>query len=173
MFKECSFGKKLYAEKLNLPAPACLPSTTNNPQPFVLIGDEAFGLHKNMLRPYPGRGLTPARRVFNYRLSRARRLVKCAFSILSNKLRILHSPILVEPNYIDDIIKACCILHNYVHRRDGYKFENTLSNPLEDFENDSAVRARHQGIQVRDYFADYFMGVGSVPFQSRYLFEKF
>ncbi|KAE9522164.1 hypothetical protein AGLY_017424 [Aphis glycines] len=73
IFKNCPFGKKLYAGLLNLPAPVVLPNTDNFPQPFVVIGDEAFGLHKNLLRPYPGRGLTQKRKIFNYRLSRARR----------------------------------------------------------------------------------------------------
>lgn len=168
VFKDCPFGKKLYSNQLNLPAPACLPNTTDSPQPFVIVGDEAFGLHKNLLRPYPGRGLNPTRRVFNYRLSRARRLVECAFGILANKWRVLHSPLLVEPDYADDIIKACCILHNYVRRRDGYKFEDTLSNVMEDFGNGGVAGARLEGTQVRDYFADYFMGAGSVPFQSRF-----
>ncbi|KAF0725423.1 protein ALP1-like [Aphis craccivora] len=73
IFKNCPFGKKLYAGLLNLPAPVVLPNTDNFPEPLVVIGDEAFGLHKNLLRPYPGRGLTQKRKIFNYRLSRARR----------------------------------------------------------------------------------------------------
>jgi len=86
----------------------------------MLIDDEAFGLHKNLLRPYPGRGLTQKKKNFNYSLSRAQRYVECAFGILANKWRVLHSAILVEPDFADDVIKACCILHNYDRRRDGY-----------------------------------------------------
>lgn len=41
VFKECPFGKKLYAEILDLPAPAILPNTNANPQPFVIVADEA------------------------------------------------------------------------------------------------------------------------------------
>lgn len=95
IFKECPFGKKLYSEQLNLPAPTCLPNTNNSPQPYVIIGDEAFGLHRNLLRPYPGRGLSFKRKIFNYRLSRTRRYVECAFGILANKWRVLHSVTLV------------------------------------------------------------------------------
>ncbi|XP_060855417.1 uncharacterized protein LOC132933104 [Metopolophium dirhodum] len=120
IFKESPFGKKLYSEQLNLPAPTCLPNTNNSPQSYVIIGDEAFGLHRNLLRPYPGRRLTFKRKIFNYRLSRARRYVECAFGILANKWRVLNSAMLVEPNFADDVVKACCILDNYVRRRDGY-----------------------------------------------------
>jgi len=168
VFKECPFGRKLYSEELNLPAPVCLPNTTDSPQPFVIVADEAFGLHKNLLRPYPGRGLNDKRKIFNYRLSRARRYVECAFGILANKWRVLHTPILVEPDFTDCIVKACCILHNYVRRRDGYQFEDTFFNNLDDIQNYGNSGARHEGIDVREYFADYFVNAGSVPFQYRF-----
>ncbi|XP_008180264.1 uncharacterized protein LOC103308528 [Acyrthosiphon pisum] len=167
VFKDCPFGKKLYSEELNLPAPTCLPNTTDSPQLFVIVADEAFGLHKNLPRPYPGRGLTDKWRIFNYRLSRARRIVKCTFGILANKWRVLHTPTLVEPDFTDIIVKTCCILHNYVHRRDGYIFEYTLSNLLEGIQNYGNAGAHHQGIDVRDYFAEYFLNAGSVTFQPR------
>lgn len=166
VFKECPFGKKLYTEQLGLPAPKPLPNTQDKPQPFVVIGDEAFGLHKNLLRPFPGRGLDQRKRIFNYRLSRARRYVECAFGILANKWRVLHTPIQVGPDFTDKIVKACCVLHNYVRSRDGFNFEHTLSNTLEEIEfNRRGTGARTQGIDVRDDFADYFMEAGSVPFQ--------
>lgn len=169
IFKNCPFKKKLYSEQLNLPAPVVLSNTDSFPQPFVVIGDEAFGLHKNLLRPYPGRGLTQKRKFFNYRLSKARRFVECAFGILANKWRVLHSDILIEPDFANDVIKACCILHNYVRRRDGYNFEDTLSNSLEDIQNENNSGARQQSLDVREYFAEYFMKAGAVPFQYRFV----
>lgn len=169
VFKESPFGQKLYSEELDLPTPVCLPNATDSPQPFVFVADEAFGLHKNLLRPFPGRGLTERRRTFNYRLSRARRLVECAFGILANKWRVLHTAILVQPEFTDDIIKACCILHNFVRRRDGYKFEDTLSNNLDEFQMNGTAGARQEGIIVREYFADYFVNAGSIHFQQRYM----
>jgi len=39
-------------EQLGLLALVCLPNTSDNPQPFVVIGDKAFGLDKNVLRPF-------------------------------------------------------------------------------------------------------------------------
>lgn len=106
------FGIKLYSGELNLPTPTSQPNTTNSPQPFVLVADEAFGLHNNLLRSYPGRGLNEKRKIFNYRLSRARQYyVECTFGILSNKWRVLHSPILVEPDLTDCIVKAKSILY--------------------------------------------------------------
>jgi len=61
VFKQCPFGKKLYANQLNIPEPKCLPNTDDSPQHYVFVADEASALHKNVLRPYPGRGLTNTR----------------------------------------------------------------------------------------------------------------
>lgn len=164
IFKGSSFGKKLYSQKLNLPEPTLLPNTNINPQPYVFVGDEAFAIHSNLLRPYPGRNLTNKLRIFNYRLCRARRTVECAFGVLANKWRVLHTSIQVEPEFTDDIIKACCILHNFVRKRDGINFEEAETHCLDDIEA-RGTGARSQGIEVRDYFADYFMGPGAIDFQ--------
>jgi len=100
IFKESSFGKKLYSNALNIPGPIRLPSSQGSPQPYVFVGDEAFALHTNLLRPYPQRGLNDERRIFNYRLPRVRRTVECAFGVLANKWRVLHTTILVSPEFL-------------------------------------------------------------------------
>ena len=65
-------------------------------------------------------------------LTRARRMVECAFGILCNKWRIFHRAIDVRPDFCDVIVKTCCILHNFVRQRDGCQFQDTLYEcPLE------------------------------------------
>ena len=52
--------------------------------PLVMIGDEAFPLKEWLLRPYSGRyATTEAKRVFNYRLSHARRTIENTFGIIT------------------------------------------------------------------------------------------
>ncbi|CAH1998916.1 unnamed protein product [Acanthoscelides obtectus] len=167
VFRDSTFGTKLYSGQLNIPAPKCLPGTDSTPQPFVFPGDEAFKIHTNLMRPFPARDIDGRRRIFNYRLSRARRSVECAFGLLANKWRIFHTPILVRPELIDDIVKACCILHNFVRQRDGANYEEGEISPFPDVINTGAA-PRDQGTQVRDFFADYFVGIGAVPFQEEY-----
>lgn len=169
IFRDSPLGRQLYSGQLNLPPPRCLPNMDNYPQPFVLVGDEAFRIHRNLLRPYPQRQLNPRKRVFNYRLSRCRRSVECAFGLLANKWRVFHSLILVQPNSIDNIIKACCVLHNFVRRRDGINFDDTQTHPFVDV-TDAGPTARADGLETREFFANYFMESGAVPFQRHHMF---
>lgn len=66
-----SFGKRLDRGVLGLPAPKQLPNSTTI-APHVFVGDEAFQLRSDFLRPYSGRCQEEDKRIFNYRLSRAR-----------------------------------------------------------------------------------------------------
>jgi hypothetical protein len=53
--------------------------------PFVFLEDESFALHINLLKSYGEIHLNKRKRIFTYRLSRARRYVECAFDTLVNK----------------------------------------------------------------------------------------
>ena len=51
--------------------------------PYVFLADDAFSLGKHCLKPYSQSGLTPIKRIFNYRLARVRRVTENAFGILT------------------------------------------------------------------------------------------
>lgn len=125
IFRNSSLYRGIENNTLLLPKPNEVPGVAI-PLPFAFVGDEAFGLSPNLLRPYSGKHLSVPKRVFNYRLSRARRYVECTFGILSNKWRILHRTIDVDVEFAIDIVKSCCVLHNFVRKRDGYSFDDTL-----------------------------------------------
>ena len=91
IFQASNFGSRFLNGDIEFPEPRPLPNT-NIAAPFVFVADEAFSLNENMMRPFPGRDLTvndgdakQERRVFNYRLSRARRVIENAFGILANR----------------------------------------------------------------------------------------
>ena len=73
-----------------------------------------------------------ARRIYNYKLTRARRILLRPFDMVCNKWRIFHCEIDICPDFCDVIVKTSCILHNFVHQRDGFQFQGTLYEfPLE------------------------------------------
>ncbi len=102
---------------LHLPPDRPLPGADHRgPQPHVFVADEAFPLRKNLMRPFPRRTLTRERRVFNYRLSRARLVVENAFGILSSQWRIYRHLIEVQSDVVERCVKATCVLHNFMRR---------------------------------------------------------
>ncbi|XP_035273327.1 protein ALP1-like [Anguilla anguilla] len=75
IFKESVFGSRLIDGTLPIPPPTTLPGTdVINPHTFV--GDAAFPLHPNLMRPYPGSNLTIEQQTYNYRHCRARRIIE-------------------------------------------------------------------------------------------------
>jgi len=127
------------------------------------------------MRSYPRRQLTESWRLFNYCLSRGRRVVESAFAILAGKWRILNKPIETSPDMVDRIVKCICVLHNTVIDREGadeaspleLQNQDSFSTSLDEPErqvtrsnNRSHLRAR----RVRDAFTVYFNSdVGRLP----------
>ena len=96
---------------LGLPPPSPLPHDDRD-TPYFLIGDDAFPLKPWMMKPYSRRHLDHDERIFNYRLSRARRVVENAFGILAMRFQILLGTMQQLPETVDSIVLACTTLHN-------------------------------------------------------------
>lgn len=121
------------ANPLMIPAPQSLPNRTT-PTPFVLTGDEAFGLSTYMLRPYPQKNLTVEQRIANYRISRGRRISENILGILCNRWRCLRVPFLLDPEKVKIIFLAILVLHNWL-RADKDSKHVYCPPPLLDHEN--------------------------------------
>lgn len=136
------------------------------------MGDEAFALNENMMRPYPrDQSLNDkSKAVYNYRHSRARRTTENAFGILSARFRIFFTPIFADPDKIDQIIIAACILHN-IMRNEATHTDEHFELPKENLKSilGSAGRPFSSGKTTRDKFKDYFNGAGAVSWQNEYV----
>ncbi|XP_057665975.1 uncharacterized protein LOC130899839 [Diorhabda carinulata] len=116
VFNNTSFKEQLDTNALHLPPPCPLPGR-QLPMQYCLVGDEAFQLTVNLMKPFSG---TYARgykeRIFNYKLSRARRVSENAFGILSSSFRVLRKPMLLEPDTATKVTLATVYLHNYLRK---------------------------------------------------------
>ena len=70
-----------------------------------------------MMKPYSRRDLDSEERIFNYRLSRDRRVVENAFGILANRFQVLLITMQHHPSTVKVIVKACTVLHNLMRIR--------------------------------------------------------
>jgi hypothetical protein len=68
VFRNTTFGRALLGDNLNIPKSRRLG---NGRMPHFFVADDAFPLHKNIMKPYQpqrqGGGLTREERIFNYR----------------------------------------------------------------------------------------------------------
>ena len=82
VLKNSRMGRKFGANKMNIPSPAKIPESDDLELPYFLLGDEIFPLSNWLMRPYCGKALTSeTRKIFNYRLWRARRVIENTFGI--------------------------------------------------------------------------------------------
>jgi len=187
--EECSkilnYIKKIENGKLNFPSPVPLPGK-NEDIPFVILADEAFALTKHIMKPYSGTyDKGTKERIFNYRLSRARRTVEKAFGFSSAVFRILRKPLLLEPQKAQIVVMAVVHLHNFLRRKssrniytppgsfdreeeghmilgDWRESGNTSSLlPLRNVTRRPPLHAQ----EIREHFTDYFLMNGSVQWQ--------
>ena len=112
IFKNSKLHNMLSEQLLGLPLPEELPGREMK-LPYFFVGDSAFALSENVMKPYPGNHDTgTSKRIFNYRLSRCRRVVENAFGILSSVFRVLRKPMLLEPHIAELIVMSVVLLHN-------------------------------------------------------------
>lgn len=167
---------------LDIPSPSRLPNDTNESLfPFYLVGDEAFPLSTYLMRPYSKRILDNTKRIFNYRLSRGRKTIECAFGMMCEKFQVLNSPIRCrDVEKINGIIKSVCVLHNFVRKREGIQYRTSQHDenvsdgvavlPLQnDNMPNTEINIRSSGNDIRNYLANYFITPqASLPWQWKY-----
>ena len=78
VLRESCLQAALNSNSFGIPPATSLPER-NTPVPYVIVADEASPLKENLMKPFPAKLLEDASRVFNYRLSRARRVSEKCF----------------------------------------------------------------------------------------------
>lgn len=167
-------------ESLNFPPPQALPGREKS-VPFVLVGDDAFALRPNLMKPYAGQQLFPAKKVFNYRLSRCRRTIENTFGIMSAVWRVMRAPINLDASKTRKVVLATCALHNFMLSRNGKSYapkemsdadgrsgswrNEVPSSGFIDLERPPGRDRGQSANELRNEFEEYFMTTGAVPWQ--------
>lgn len=168
-------GKQILNGTFRFPEDSILPGS-NIIVPYVIVGDEAFRLDKHIMKPFPrkvGRD-NDFKRIFNHRLSHARRVTENTFGLLSQDFGVFYQPINIEITTRDNLIWVGCCLHNML--RDTYMENNARSFYELDTEQpgptDSMLpmaRANGfsniEGFEVRDRFENFFNNEGFITWQ--------
>lgn len=110
------FGQALANSSINLPIAEPLPRRTK-PAPYLVVTDNAFALKTYLPKPYPLQGQPGPNRIYNYRLSRARRIVENVFGIILNRFRILRKPSDLSAEKTTFTVSAICVLHDFLMTR--------------------------------------------------------
>lgn len=174
-----------------LPKPESVEGCEYDPLPYYLVGDEIFPLKTWMMRPFPGK-LSEKQRIFNYRLSRARRVIENTFGILAARWRIFSRPIEADIQNAEKYTLACIALHNYLRQTnnpcycpssfvdcdDGSgkikegewrKLVQENTGALSTIPNVRGSRYRTDAIKMRECLMKYLQGPGRVDWQLNYV----
>jgi hypothetical protein len=129
VFNGTKLSEALHNNTLNLPAPVRLPGMEEL-SPYVIVADNAFPLMRNLMKPYPQRTLAHDQIIFNYRSSRARRIVENPFGILANRFRVLLNPINLCAKKTELITLTCVLPHNYLATENSNKYTDLIQEDV-------------------------------------------
>lgn len=142
----------------------------------MIVADDAFPLKPYIQKPYGQVGLTKKKRIFNYRLSRARRIVENAFGILANRFQIFMR---LAPEKAEVVVLACCSLHNFLRSSssrnictppgsfDTWWTEKQAKGVVE-IEKQGSNNYTTKAKEIREYLCEYFSSeYGAVHLQEK------
>ncbi|GBM48008.1 hypothetical protein AVEN_34344-1 [Araneus ventricosus] len=141
VWAKCKLKSALEKNKIKIPKANILPDTLTK-VPYVIATDDAFPLSFNLMKRFPGRGVNEEERIFNYRLSRARRVSENAFGILAARFQIFKQRILTNPANATKMVIACFALHNFLIANNSAIYTPPSSIDVENI-NSRQIRTGH------------------------------
>ena len=195
VYRNSSFYTALESGALNLPEPKPLPLSSDPPWifdqssvpiPHYIVADDAFPLGQHCMKPFSQVGLTDRRRIFNYRISRMRRISENVFAIWASRFRVFATTMALAPDKAVDIALASVALRNLLREksRESYTPSEFIDDEMSNGDiRLGAWRSDDQPIfthslpktksshspksaeKVRNILADHFYGPGQIPWQ--------
>ena len=181
VFATSNFGRAFNEGQLNIPEPEPLQDAgALGPMPYVIVADEAFPLKGIMMRPFPGgrQRLPLDKAAFNYRLSRARRVVENAFGLLATRWHIYERRMNLSVDNTIKVVLASCVIHNFLQARSTplpipvLGAQDAMVDPQPqgwDALERYGYRAGHEAMEVREQYKWYFNDHKVLHYQEHYL----
>jgi hypothetical protein len=174
VFNNSKLSKLLEDKSMHIPEPENIMGI-ETPLPYMIVADDAFPLRTYIMKPFHKKNLSKQEDNFNYRLSRARRVVENAFGILATRFRIFRTPIILNiHSNVKKIVLTATILHNMLTSR-SCRLRDDEDEDIDMNVNMAALQAlqplNYKGRQmtdakvIRDTLAIYFSNEGQVPWQ--------
>ncbi|XP_014661400.1 PREDICTED: uncharacterized protein LOC106804647 [Priapulus caudatus] len=132
---------------IGIPDPEPLPGDDVD-VPYYIVGDDAFAVRTYLMKPFGRRGLQHDELIFNYRLSRARRVVENAFGIMANRFRCMLTTMQLQPENIKLVVRTCVVLHNFLIDRNPARDAQVIDR--EDANHNLVPGSWRQDAQMHD-----------------------
>lgn len=175
---DSGMGSMFEENKLRVPNADTLPSCEFDPLPYYLLGDQIFPPKEWLMRPFPGNGASEDPKIYNYRHSRARRVIEIAFSLMVARWRILLKPIRspvdkVRKHLLANNASYCPSAFVDAEDENGNikpgEWRNSVENEAGCFQqinNSKGRRSKNEPIAMRDAWASYLTCKdGQLPWQ--------
>ena len=157
IFNDCQLKQSLVDGTVGFPDADLLPGDDRD-MPYFIVAVDAFALRPWLMKPFSCRNLNNQQHIFNYRLSRARRVVESVFRILANCFRCLLTTMAKEPQTVTSVVFVCVTLHNII--RTHYWGDHQILA-------DDILKATIAGKRQKEYLMHYPNNpVGEVPRQN-------
>ena len=193
MLGNSNFYSALKKQQLNLPEPGPLPQSSGSfweftqckvDIPIVFVADDAFPLSTNCMKPFGFKNASDMERIFDYRLSRFKRIAENGFGIWSNRFKLFSTKAQLKPEKTTIAVMASLALHNMLRTKSSESYtpvgfidtetndgiiegtwrEGTAPNlaPLPDMRYGRTSLA---GKDIKRKLCEYFNGPGQIPWQ--------
>lgn len=186
---KCTLHDAIAEKRVGFPEDSFLPND-DTPIPFHIVADDAFALKTWLLKPYSHQSQVYEEKIYNYRLSRARRVVENAFGLLQARFRVFANIMLQRPAVIKSVTMCACVMHNlilerystrHLHEVDREAADHTiiegswrtLPHLMRHLQSRRGHNATREAKGVRDYLALYYASeAGAVPWQERMVYPR-
>jgi hypothetical protein len=160
VFSNSSFGKAFRSGDLNIPPMRNIPGA-NIIITLYLVGDEAYHLKPDLMRPFPRRELDFGKTIFSGQLSSTRRTIECSFGLLTKKFGIFQRAFETSVEVTECTIIIACIVYNCIRKTQATEVKRKEEEILEQEQQNITVSVEHsawfrrpstKALQARDYF---------------------